>query len=194
MEEVQTKRSLIPFDLSAIGLTPLVREPFEFVIVPKFAPAKTVEWIANNWPDLGRSGGVPVESVPLNQVMRTVIESFESDEFRDVVAAKLGVDLTGKRRVIKLYDRCRGPGPIHVEPPPNIAKILFYPNVSSGTESESDSCMRFTRGPDSLNDFVAEILPVAGTLAAFRCRPNAWHGRAAHFGRRKILEIRWQDS
>lgn len=66
MEEVQTKRSLIPFDLSAIGLTPLVREPFEFVIVPKFAPAKTVEWIANNWPDLGRSGGVPVESVPLN--------------------------------------------------------------------------------------------------------------------------------
>ncbi|MBI3507851.1 MAG: hypothetical protein HY059_23700 [Proteobacteria bacterium] len=193
MEEVQTKSSLGHFDLQALNLAPLVREPFEFVIAPKFAPAKTVEWISRNWPDLGRSGAVPIESVPLNQMMRTVIESFESDEFRDAIATKLGVELAGKRRVIRLYDRCRGPGPIHLEPPPNVAKVLFYPNISSQSDSDNDSCMRFTRTPDSLNDFVAEILPVAGTLAAFCCRPNAWHGRAAHFGRRNMLEIRWQD-
>ncbi len=194
MEEVQTQQSQIPFDLQALNLTPLVREPFEFVIVPKFVPIRTVEMISSNWPDLGRSGGVAVESVPLNQVMRTVVESFESDEFQGAIEAKLGLKLAGKRRVVHLHDRCRGPGPIHVEPPPNIAKALFYPNLSSQSDSDSDSCVRFTRTPDSLNDFIAEILPVAGTLAAFRCRPNAWHGRAAHFGRRNILEIRWQDS
>jgi SM-20-related protein len=193
MEELQTIKPQILIDLQALESTPLVREPFEFVIVPRFVPTATLELVEKSWPDVGRSGGAPLNSVRLNQVMRALIDGFSADEFVDAISNKLGIALKGRRQVFTLFDRCRGPGQIHVDPPPNVATALFYPNIPSGSGSDSEACMRFTRGPDSIENFIAEIPPVGGALAAFRCRPNAWHGRATHFGRRLLLEICWQE-
>ncbi|MBL8805540.1 MAG: hypothetical protein JNN22_01735 [Rhodospirillales bacterium] len=184
--------SPVRFDINALLSTPLIREPFEHVVVPRFVGQASLEWIWRNWPDLGRSGGVPLEQIAQTHPIRALIEQFEADEFREAVEIKFQLDLRYRRTVFCLTDRCRGPWPIHVNPPPNVVSVLFYPNIPTDDGEGDAAGVRFTRSQASIEDFVTEIPPLGGALAAFRCRPNAWHGRAPHFGRRLQLEMSWR--
>jgi hypothetical protein len=184
--------SPVRFDINELLSTPLVREPFEHVVVPRFVGQSSLDWIWKHWPDLGRSGGAPLEQIAANHPIRALIEQFEGEEFREAVELKFRIDLRSRRTVFRLSDRCRGPWPIHVNPPPNLVSVLFYPNIADAGSDEAPAAVRFTRTQELLEPFVAEIPPIGGALAVFRCRPNAWHGRAPHFGRRLQLEMSWQ--
>lgn len=184
--------SPVRFDINAFFSTPLVREPFEHVVVPRFVGQASLDWIWKHWPDLGRSGGVPLEQIAQNHPIRALIEQFESDEFREAVEIKFQLDLRGRRTAFSLSDRCRGPWPIHVNPPPNVMSVLFYPNMPDDKGDGETVNVRFTRTQDSIEDFISEIPAIGGAIAVFRCRPNAWHGRAPHFGRRLQLEMSWR--
>ena len=49
----------------------------------------------------------------------------------------------------------------------------------------------FLRGPDSLEDFTAEIPPVDGTMLMFKCTRDAWHGHHSYEGPRHVLQLNW---
>ncbi|MFN8453038.1 MAG: 2OG-Fe(II) oxygenase, partial [Anaerolineae bacterium] len=52
-------------------------------------------------------------------------------------------------------------------------------------------CLRLLRSPDDIEDVIAEIPPESGTLVAFRCRENAWHGHKPFDGIRRSVQLNW---
>ena len=49
--------------------------------------------------------------------------------------------------------------------------------------------MRVLRSGDNLEDYSAEIAPNGGTLVAFKCTDNAWHGHHPYDGVRRYVMV-----
>jgi len=47
------------------------------------------------------------------------------------------------------------------------------------------------RGPKDLNDYAAEVVPVAGMMVAFRRSEHSFHGHHPHSGERRALQLNW---
>jgi SM-20-related protein len=51
--------------------------------------------------------------------------------------------------------------------------------------------LRLLRGPENLEDVIAEVPPDEGTLLVFKNEPNAWHGFRAFEGPRRVIQLNW---
>ena len=65
---------------------------------------------------------------------------------------------------------------------------LIYLN---GDWSEPGGRLRLLRGPDDIEDMIAEVPPVAGTLIAFQRTANSWHGHKSFSGVRRAIMLNW---
>ena len=54
--------------------------------------------------------------------------------------------------------------------------------------------LRLLRGPNNLDDYVAEVPPYGGTLLAFRRADNSWHGHKPNAGPRRAIQLNWVTS
>ena len=50
------------------------------------------------------------------------------------------------------------------------------------------------RSGENLDDMVAEIPPIAGTLLAFRRSDHSWHGHKPFSGERRVIQFNWVTS
>ena len=79
-------------------------------------------------------------------------------------------------------------GAIHTDSKTKLVTALIYLN----SEWESDGGrLRMLNGPGDIEDYVAEVPPEAGTLVAFRCAENAWHGHKPFVGQRRSIQLNW---
>ena len=51
--------------------------------------------------------------------------------------------------------------------------------------------LRLLRRPDDLDDYAAEVPPLAGTMVAFRRSATSFHGHHAHVGARRSIQLNW---
>jgi hypothetical protein len=54
--------------------------------------------------------------------------------------------------------------------------------------------LRLLNGPDDIDDMIAEIPPLAGTLLAFRRSDNSWHGHKPFAGVRRAIMLNWMTN
>jgi hypothetical protein len=47
------------------------------------------------------------------------------------------------------------------------------------------------RGPNDIDDMIAEVPPEAGTLIAFRRSSRSWHGHKPYDGVRRAIMLNW---
>jgi len=66
--------------------------------------------------------------------------------------------------------------------------VLIYMN--NAWEAKTGR-LRLLRGPDNLEDVIAEVPPDEGTLLIFKNEPNAWHGFHAFEGPRRVIQLNW---
>jgi hypothetical protein len=67
--------------------------------------------------------------------------------------------------------------------------IFMYPLDSK--MKDKGGKLRLLRGPETLENYTAEIEPVDGNMLAFRCTRDAWHGHASYEGPRHVLQMNW---
>src|SRR3546814_12050926 len=79
-------------------------------------------------------------------------------------------------------------GAIHTDSKTKLVTALIY--LNSAWESDGGR-LRMLNGPDDLEDYAAEVPPEAGTLVAFRCTPDAWHGHKPFVGPRRSIQLNW---
>ena len=72
-----------------------------------------------------------------------------------------------------------------------IITVLLYLNESWGGEGGR---LRLLRNSDNLDDYAVEIPPDAGTMLAFRCTPESWHGHKPFEGDRRVIQLNWVTS
>jgi SM-20-related protein len=178
--------------LDAFRDTPLVREPFQHLIVSGFVAPTALDAINADYPKISTSGSFPVDQVSFGPAFQTLLDELESDEFRAAFEEKFGLDLEGRPTVTTVRGRCDArDGKIHTDSTSKIITVLIYMNASW---EQAGGRLRLLRTADNLNDTITEVPPVAGTLLAFKRSDNSWHGHEPFAGERRVIQFNWLTS
>jgi len=176
-------------DLAAFEAAPLAQDPYPYAIVPGFLPAAALAEVARDFPRLDMAGSFPPDALDYGPGFAALIEAMEGDALRRAVEQKFSLDLAGRPSMctVRCMARSRD-GQIHRDADFKIVTLLLYLNESWATDGGR---LRVLRSNDNLEDFAAEIPPDGGTLFAFLCTPNAWHGHKPFDGPRRSLQLNY---
>jgi hypothetical protein len=183
---------MLGLKLDAFRATPLVREPFPYLIVPRFIRREALAGIHADYPRIDQPGSFPVGGLQYGPAFRRLLAALEGPEMRTAFAEKFQMDLTGRPTMVTVRGRC-GPkdGNIHTDAATKLLTVLIYMNPAW---EGSGGCLRLLRSPDDLNDVLVEIPPVEGTLVAFRRTENSYHGHRPFLGPRRVIQLNWVTS
>ena len=170
---------------------PLVREPYEYVVVPGFLPAAELTNVVTNYPPL-KAGSYPLEEVPMTPALQALIDAMDGPEFERAIEKKFNVELAGKPKMYSLRGYCRPTdGKIHTDSKDKIITVLLY--LNDGWQQPGGR-LRLLNNGDNLQDFVAEVPPDNGTLLVFKRSENSWHGHESFEGVRRSVQMNWMTS
>ena len=111
---------------------------------------------------------------------------------RRAFAAKFDIDLEGRPVMITVRGHTRAKdGRIHTDSKSKLLTALIYFNDDWNAEGGR---LRLLRSSSDLEDYAAEVPPDKGTLLAFRCTENAWHGHKPFVGQRRAIQLNWVNS
>jgi SM-20-related protein len=188
-DEPYERDNVKTLDLDAFRATPLTRDPFEYLIVPGFVKPEARQAVNRDYPTVPDLGSFPLERLKYGEAFKEMVEDLESDEFRKAFEEKFSVDLTGRPSTITARGRCgTRDGFIHTDSTSKIITVLIYMNNS--WESQGGR-LRLLRSGADLEDMVAEVPPVEGTLVCFRRSDNSWHGHKQFIGDRRVIQFNW---
>lgn len=172
--------------------TPLMREPFQHLIVSGFVGPAALKAINADYPKISTPGSFPIDQVSFGPAFQTMLDELESEEFREAFEEKFGLDLAGRPTVTTVRGRCDArDGKIHTDSTSKIITVLIYMNESW---EQAGGRLRLLRSADNLNDIISEVPPVAGTLLAFKRSDNSWHGHEPFAGERRVIQFNWLTS
>ena len=176
-------------DIQAFRATPLVRQPFDYLIVPGFVKPEAREAVNKDYPQCPDLGSFPLERLKYGPAFGEMVEDLESEEFRRAFEEKFAIDLAGRPSTITARGRCgTRDGFIHTDSTSKIITVLIYMN--NGWEAQGGR-LRLLRSGNDLEDMVAEVPPVEGTLVCFRRSDNSWHGHKQFIGERRVIQFNW---
>ena len=179
-------------DLEALARTPLVPDPFPFVVVPGFIPAPARAALARDYPAIDEPGSFPIADLRFGPAFGDFIAELEGPAMRRTFAQKFGLDLANRPVMITARGQARAAdGRIHTDTSTKLITVLIYMNEAWEAPGGR---LRLLRSRDSLEDVIAEVPPAAGTLLAFRVTPHSWHGHAPVSGPRRVVQLNWVES
>lgn len=176
-------------DFERFRKTPLVREPFDHLVVFGFLPAETLEPALSGFPLIEKGGSFPQSELSFGPGFARLLEELRGPELRSAVEEKFAIDLAGRPAMVTVRGQARAKdGRIHTDAVTKIVTALLY--LNPGWKNEGGR-LRLLRSKASLDDYFADIPPEAGTAVFFRCTENAWHGHTPYVGERRALQLNW---
>jgi hypothetical protein len=176
-------------DYGRFGETPLVREPFDHLVVPEFLEPGSLDSVLSGFPSIGKGGSFPLSILTCGPAFESLLEELRGPALRSAVAEKFGVDLEGRPTMITVRGQARSKdGRIHTDAVTKIVTVLLYLNPGW---KDGGGRLRLLRSGSSLDDFFADVPPEAGTAVFFRCTENAWHGHTPYVGERRAIQLNW---
>ena len=176
-------------DFDKLAATALERDPYEHVVVERFVRPDEFPKVAADFPELPGPGLHPPSAVELKGAFATMLEEFNSDRFRDIIAEKFSVDLKGRplMATIRGFTRARD-GQIHTDSETKIITVLIYLNNSWDKEGGN---LRLLRNGTDIEDYAKEISPIEGALLVFKRSDHSWHGHLPFEGPRRAIQLNW---
>ena len=179
----------LPIDIEAFEAAPLAREPFAYAMVPRFVRPEAMVGINADYPLVSHPGSFPLPTLKYGPAFARFMQAIQGPEFTRAVERKLDVDLTGRPTMVTARGvSAARDGQIHTDSRTKLITVLIYMN---NVWESSTGRLRLLRGPDNLNDVIAEVPPDEGTLLIFENKPNAWHGFHAFEGPRRVIQLNW---
>lgn len=179
-------------DFAALGAAPVGHDPFDHVLVPGLISQDALRAANEDFPTIERPGSFPTGQLRYGPGFAALLQALEGPEMAAALGAKLGVDLKDKPTMVTVRGRARPTdGKIHTDSSGKLITVLLYMNPSW---EEPGGQLRLLRSPDNLDDYAVEVPPDEGTLLAFTCSPNAWHGHHPFDGERRTIQLNWVNS
>ena len=176
-------------DLDALAHTPRCDDPFPYIHVPGFVRPDTLAAVHRDFPAISRGGSFPVSALTYGPAFEGLLAEMRGGGLRDAIAEKFAMDLTDRPTMVTVRGQCRETdGKIHTDSGGKLVTVLLY--LNAGWIAPNGQ-LRLLRGGTDLDDYAAEIPPGDGTLLAFKCTPNAWHGHTAFAGPRRAIQLNW---
>ncbi len=176
-------------DLEAFRRTELAREPFEHVIVPGFLKPDSLPDIQRDFPPIERHGSYPTSELDYGAAFEALLDELSGAEVAAEFEDKFAIDLSERPTMITVRGRCHPrDGRIHPDSDDKLITVLIYLNTDWENESGR---LRLLRSADDIEDFAAEVPPLAGTLLAFRRGDRSYHGHTSYDGERRSIQLNW---
>ncbi|MGH8162629.1 MAG: 2OG-Fe(II) oxygenase, partial [Gammaproteobacteria bacterium] len=87
-------------DFAAFRAAPLVREPFDYLVLPGFIRPEARAAINANYPEIERPGSFPLSELTYGPAFANLVAELNGDEMRHAFEEKFGIDLTGRPTMI----------------------------------------------------------------------------------------------
>ena len=179
-------------NIDAFRKTPLITEPFPYLVLPNFIRQAELSTLINEYPEVPGAGSYPNDTLSISPTFQALIDEMKSTEFRDAVAEKLTMDLANKPTMMTIRGHCRATdGKIHRDSDSKIVTFLLYMNP---TWEHDSGQLRLLKNDHDLNAIIAEVPPLAGTLIMFKVTPNSWHGHTSYGGPRRAIQMNYVTS
>ena len=176
-------------DYAKFAATSLTREPFTYIVVPGFVRAEAVAAASAAFPGPELPGVLPAPARCPDNAFGRLLGALRSERTTRAFGEKFGLELSTDTLMATLRARCRArDGAIHTDTETKVVTALVYLN---GDWSADGGRLRLLRGPDDIEDMIAEVPPMAGTLLAFRRSENSWHGHKPFEGVRRSIMLNW---
>lgn len=186
MQDAQTQ--LAPFRLDKFRNAPLIRAPFEHLILPGFLDGECLEFVRAHYPEIDKPGSFPTQSLTVSGAFQAFLDQLQGKEMTAAFSEKFGIDLSDRPTMVTLRGQARATdGKIHTDSLDKIITVLIYLNDKWDRDGGR---LRPLRSPQ-IDDFFAECPPDAGTLLAFRRADNSWHGHLPYAGPRRAIQLNW---
>jgi SM-20-related protein len=175
------------FDFAAFDARPLVRAPFDHIVVPAFLHADALAAVNRDFPPIEGPSNFTPERVTCGPAFAALIEALRGRAFAQHVERKFGLDLSGCATTIGIRRFCEATdGNIHTDHKSKLITVLLYFNPEW---SHPGGRLRMLRSATDLEDYAAEVVPAGGTLLAFRRTDNSFHGHKPFVGERRMLQL-----
>jgi hypothetical protein len=179
-------------DLDRLRATPAETEPYDYLVVPNFVKADTLQDILKDYPDVPGPGSHPPSVLDIRGRFKDLMEEIDQPPFRKLIEEKFGVDLTNRPTMYTVRGFCRATdGKIHTDSETKIITVLIYMNDDWDSDGGR---LRILRNGTDLNDFAAEVPPNGGTLLVFKRSDKSWHGHEPFAGKRRAVQMNWVTS
>jgi SM-20-related protein len=176
-------------DLARFRNTPLVRQPFEHLVVPGFIDPGALPSLMEDFPEVPQAGSFPNSELRPGRTFEQLLEELRGPTLRKAVEAKFSLDLSGRPTMVTVRGHSRAKdGRIHADSRTKILTVLIYMN---SRWADPGGRLRLLRSPGDLEDYFTEVVPENATAVFFRCVPNAWHGHTPFAGERRAIQLNW---
>ena len=184
------RRRLIKFlDLEKFRNADHHDDPFEYIVVPGILNAEHMKEVITYFPDIKKAGNFPIQDLTIEPHFQAFIDEIKSPIFREAIEEKFDVDLRGLDHLISIRAIShKTDGHIHTDAPAKIMTALIYLNENW---SSSGGRLRLLRNGHDIEDYVAEVPPISGTLLMFKRSDDSWHGHKPFVGPRRTIQINW---
>jgi SM-20-related protein len=184
-EEIWTEATL--FDFAAFDATPLVREPFDYLIAPGFLRPEALDALNRDFPPIEGPSNYGPERLTYGPSFAALLDALRGRAFATHVERKFDLDLADCATTISIRRFCEATdGNIHTDHKSKLITILLYFNRDW---PHASGRLRMVRSATDLEDYAAEVVPAGGTLLAFRRTDNSFHGHKPFVGERRILQL-----
>ena len=179
------------FDLERFRATAPISTPFPHLVMEDFLHPARQAAVDRDFPDIRQGGSYDPSTLAPGPAMIAAMEELRGEAMTAAFAEKFGLDLGGRPTTITLRGRCRAKdGRIHADSRDKLVTALIYLNPG-WSEKTGGGCLRMLRSASDIDDYATEVPARMGTLVAFPCLPNAWHGHKPFEGERRSIQLNW---
>ncbi|MGE3502715.1 MAG: 2OG-Fe(II) oxygenase [Porticoccaceae bacterium] len=179
-------------DLDAVRRAPLVRDPFDFLVVPDALGAAAQSAVHGDYPAIESAANHKLEDLTYGPAFSQLMAELQGEGLARALGEHFDMPLTDMPTTITVRKYCeRTDGNIHTDHKSKRLTVLLYFNPQW---TSPEGRLRFLRSPDNLEDYAAEVVPVAGTLIAFRRTDHSWHGHSRYVGERRMVQLNYLDA
>jgi SM-20-related protein len=176
-------------DFDRLNAVPLERDPFDFVVVEEFIRNDVLGAVVADFPAVGKAGSYPIDGLKYGSAFSALAAELTGWDLAAAIGAKFGIDLDGRPTLLTV----RGMGDsrdgyIHTDTETKIITLLLYMNP---VWPYSEGRLRLLRGANDIDDYAREIVPLAGTMLAFRRSERSFHGHLPFIGPRRTIQLNW---
>ena len=176
-------------NLAAIDSAPLQQDPFDFLVVKDVIAPEMIATLNHDYPPIDKPANYAPKELDYGPSFRQLLDELDSQEFEQHVAKKFGVDLSGAIKTITVRKYSEpSDGNIHTDHWSKIITLLVYFNPEW---EQAGGRFRVLRSGTDIEDYAAEVAPLAGTVLAFHRCNKSWHGYKPFDGERRMVQMSW---
>ena len=178
-------------NLKALHDAELHTDPFDFLVVPGFLDRQTLARVNADYPAIDTAANHALDNLQYGPAFGALMNELRQPAFAAALGERFDMDLASLPTTVTVRKFCeRTDGNIHTDHKSKVITVLVYFNEAWEHE---DGQLRMLRSKGDIEDYVAQVPPLGGTLLAFRRTDHSWHGHTRFVGERRMVQLNYLD-